>query len=304
MVKSLNKDAIIVGELWELSPDFVSVNGPFDALMNYNFAFAVNDFMIADKTAITTKEFVNRLDEVSNAYSKENLSVIQNLIGSHDTDRLSSMIKNPDRHYDRDANESNNKYNPGKPTLMEYNMQKLIAAFQMTYRGAPMIYYGDEVGMWGADDPHDRKPMVWDEFYYDDEVIDESSGFVTGFGSYEVSQNIDLLDWYKNLIDIRNNSSALKKGDQKILYVSDSSKSFAFERWYKDERMIIAFNFGNENEVFEIPLNENKIFFFELLSDESGTAGGEDEKAALHINIPRKDVQIYKITTLSGSTNK
>ncbi|MCH7770590.1 MAG: glycoside hydrolase family 13 protein [Bacteroidetes bacterium] len=304
LVKSLNKDAIIVGELWELSPDFVSVNGPFDALMNYNFAFAVNDFMIADKTAITTKEFVNRLDEVSNAYSKENLSVIQNLIGSHDTDRLSSMIKNPDRHYDRDANESNNKYNPGKPTLMEYNMQKLIAAFQMTYRGAPMIYYGDEVGMWGADDPHDRKPMVWDEFYYDDEVIDESSGFVTGFGSYEVSQNTNLLNWYKKIISIRNNSSALKKGDQKILYVSDSSKSFAFERWYKDERMIIAFNFGNENEVFEIPLNENKIFFFELLSDESGTAGGEDEKAALHINIPRKDVQIYKITTLSGSTNK
>ena len=304
LVKSLNKDAIIVGELWELSPDFVSVNGPFDALMNYNFAFAVNDFMIADKTAITTKEFVNRLDEVSNAYSKENLSVIQNLIGSHDTDRLSSMIKNPDRHYDRDANESNNKYNPGKPTLMEYNMQKLIAAFQMTYRGAPMIYYGDEVGMWGADDPHDRKPMVWNEFYYDDEVSDESSGFGTGFGSYEVSQNIDLLDWYKKIISIRNNSSALKKGDQKILYVSDSSKSFAFERWYKDERMIIAFNFGNENEVFEIPLNENKIFFFELLSDESGTAGGEDEKAALHINIPRKDVQIYKITTLSGSTNK
>ena len=32
----------------------------------------------------------------------------------------------------------------------------------MTYRGAPMIYYGDEVGMWGADDPHDRKPMIWD----------------------------------------------------------------------------------------------------------------------------------------------
>lgn len=304
LVKSLNKDAIIVGELWELSPDFVSVNGPFDALMNYNFAFTVNDFMIADKTAITTKEFVNRLDKVSNAYSKENLLVIQNLMGSHDTDRLSSMIKNPDRNYDRDANESNRKYNPGKPTLKEYNIQKLIAAFQMTSRGAPMIYYGDETGMWGADDPHDRKPMVWDEFYYDDEVIDESSGFGTGFGSYEVSQNTDLLNWYKKIISIRNNSNALKNGDQKILYVSDSSKSFAFERWYKDEKMIIVFNFGNENEVFEIPLNENKIFFSELLSDESGTAGGKNKKAALHINIPRKDVHIYKITTLSGSINK
>ncbi len=218
--------------------------------MNYNFAFAVNDFMISDKTAITTMEFVNRLDEVSNAYSKENLSVIQNLMDSHDTDRLSSMIKNPDGNYDRDANESNKKYNPGKPTLKEYNKQKLIAAFQITYCGAPMIYYGDEAGMWGADNPLNRKPMIWDEFYYDDEVIDESSGFGTGYGSFEVSQNKDLINWYKNLIDIRNNSNTLKKGEQKFLYVSDSSKSFSFERRYKDERMIIVFNFRNENEVF------------------------------------------------------
>ena len=63
------------------------------------------------------------------------------------------MVKNPDRMYDRDAKEGNSNYDPGKPSFEDYNLQKLIFAFQITYQGAPMIYYGDEVGMWGANDP-------------------------------------------------------------------------------------------------------------------------------------------------------
>ena len=99
------------------------------------------------------------------------------------------MIANPDRGYDRDGNERNPDYNPGKPSPEDYQKQKMIAAFQMTYRGAPMIYYGDEVGMWGADDPHDRKPMIWDDLKYDDEVITPASGFKKGYGVYKVDQN-------------------------------------------------------------------------------------------------------------------
>ena len=95
------------------------------------------------------------------------------------------MIQNPDRNYDRDANEENT-FNtmPVNRVKKIYEKQKLIAAFQILYRGAPMIYYGDEVGMWGADDPHCRKPMIWDNLNYDNEVIDENSGFKTGFSAY------------------------------------------------------------------------------------------------------------------------
>ena len=188
--------------MWEFSPDFVSGKGPFDALMNYNFAFAVNDFFIADKNKISVDEFIDRLKKIDETYDSENLFVLQNLLSSHDTERLSSMIKNPDRKYDHDANENNPNYNPGKPTNEDFEKQKLIAAFQMIYRGAPMIYYGDEVGMWGADDPHDRKPMIWDDLKYDDEIINENSGFKTGFGTYTVEQNKDLLKFYKEIIDL------------------------------------------------------------------------------------------------------
>jgi glycosidase len=299
MVKTINRDAIIVGELWELSPDFVSAKGPFDALMNYNFAFAVNDFMIADESAISTDEFVERLNEINDTYPNENLLALQNLMSSHDTDRLSSMIKNPDRKFDHDANERNSFYDPGKPTDADYEKQKLIAAFQMTFKGAPQIYYGDEVGMWGADDPHDRKPMVWDEVSFDDEIIDESSGFGTGYGSYEVSQNKDLLSWYKKIISIRYQSEALRKGNQRFLYVSESTKTFAFERTYENEKMICAFNLDDNDQNFSIQLDESKIFFTEFICGEEGSAAETGNGVELPINLPGNNVRIYKIKTIS-----
>jgi len=301
VVKTINEDALIIGELWELSPDFVSDKGPFDGLMNYNFAFAVNDFMISNKNAILTNEFVDKLEEVSNTYSIENLLVVQNLMDSHDTDRLSSMIKNPDRNYDRDAIESNSSYDPGKPTEEEYEKQKLIAAFQMTYQGAPFIYYGDEVGMWGSDDPHNRKPMVWDELRYEIEVIDKFSGFGTGYGSFEVAQNKDLLKWYNKLISIRNNSNALKKGEQKFIYKSDGTKTFAFERIYKDEKMICVFNLDNSEMQFTVPIEDNNFISTELISGNPGLKDSSKKGADLLVNIPGNSVRIYQIKTIHKS---
>ena len=258
VVKTINNQALIVGELWEFSPDLVSGKGPFDALMNYNFAFAVNDFFIADKNKISVDEFIDRLKQIDETYDSENLFVLQNLLSSHDTERLSSMIKNPDRKYEHDANENNPNYNPGKPASEDIEKQKLIAAFQILYRGAPMIYYGDEVGMWGADDPHDRKPMIWDNLKFDNEIINENSGFKTGFGSYIVEQNKGLLKFYKDIIDIRNNNEQLKTGTIKFIHSDNDKRAFAFESVLADKKTVCIFN-TDENELtikFDFPLNE------------------------------------------------
>jgi len=253
VVKGINYQSLIVGELWELSPDFISDDGAFDALMNYNFAFAVNDFFIAEKNKISVDEFIDRLQKIDETYPMQNLYVLQNLLSSHDTERLPSMIKNPDRKYEHDANEGNANYNPGKPTNDDIEKQKLVAAFQLLYRGAPMIYYGDEVGMWGADDPHDRKPMIWDDLVYENEIINEQSGFKTGFGSYSVEQNKDLLKFYKEIIEIRNRNEALKTGTPKFIYFDNEKNLFAFESVLEDEKIICLFNLG-ETEI-TIPID-------------------------------------------------
>lgn len=299
LVKSVNPDALIVGELWELSPDFISDDGVFDALMNYNFAFAVNDFFIADKNRINPSEFIKRLKEIDNNYPAEYLDVLQNLIGSHDTDRLSSMISNPDRSFDRDNNETNKYYNPGKPEKEIYEKQKLILAFQVLYRGAPMIYYGDEIGMWGADDPHCRKPMIWGDLKYEDEIINSSSGFNKGYGKFKVEADSILLSYYKKLLEIRHTNISLQKGKLNFLYSSDDKSTFAFERVYNEEKIVSVFNLSKEEVNFTLPLGFNKVTYTELISGTNGMAGGSGHNdAVLNIKIKSNSVQIYKIYEL------
>jgi glycosidase len=296
LVKTLNPNSVVIGELWELSPDFVFEHGPFDALMNYNFAFAVNDFFIAQKNKIRVSKFVEYLMEIPETYPTENLHILQNLVDSHDTDRISSMVKNPDRKYDRDAKEGNSNYDPGKPSFEDYNLQKLIFAFQITYQGAPMIYYGDEVGMWGADDPHCRKPMIWYNLKYDDEVITKDNGFENGSGSYKVRPNSDLLRFYKKMINIRHRNLALQKGDLNFLYVNDVKKSFVFERNYFDEKNIIAFNLGNEENSIEIPVYIPEGKYLEYITDSENFLYSDGVNSKIEIKIPAQSVRIYQIT--------
>ena len=75
------------------------------------------------------------------------------------------MAHNSDRAYDHANRVQDNgpQYDNAKPSPEEYARACLTALLQMTYVGAPMVYYGDEVGMWGADDPTCRKPMLWED---------------------------------------------------------------------------------------------------------------------------------------------
>ena len=68
------------------------------------------------------------------------------------------MAKNPDRGYNqKNREQEGDPYDATKPGPAEYARQRLLALLQMTYVGAPMIYYGDEVGMWGSNDPNNRR---------------------------------------------------------------------------------------------------------------------------------------------------
>ncbi len=167
VVKSINPEAIIIGEIWDDASRWLE-GDQFDAVMNYRFAYASVDFFIdRDRDAAS---FDRELADVRADYAPEVNEIMQNLFDSHDTDRLASMIANPGRRYDnQNGPGSNPTYSTRKPSADHRKLQKLMALFQMTYVGAPMVYYGTESGMWGADDPDDRKPMVWDDLTYEPE---------------------------------------------------------------------------------------------------------------------------------------
>lgn len=252
-VRSVNPEAYMTAEVI----DTVDVNKPylkgdeFTAVMNYNFAFSSSEFFIDEKKRITVTEFDKRLRDLRGAYDVCVGYVMQNLLDSHDTDRVCSRIVNRDRvsirnwqEYCEKAKGSNPNYDTRKPTEDEYKTQKLLVIFQMTYLGAPMVYYGDETGMWGATDPCCRKPMVWEEFVCSDEVFlpDQTRKKTPD----KVAFNKDIFNHYKKLIGIHNSYKALQLGDFKTLLCDDKNLIYAFSRNYKNQSVIVILNNGEK----------------------------------------------------------
>lgn len=247
-VRGINPDAYLVGEVWweDWRNDKMFNAAPwlqgdaFDAVMNYRWAREVLRFFAGDSTRITATEFDARLRSLRNDYRPEANVALMNLLDSHDTDRLGSQIVNRDFQYDHNVGVSDNRaYKVRKPRATEINTQKLIALFQMTYLGAPMIYYGDEAGMWGADDPDCRKPMLWPEMRFEDE---RSHPFGLPRPDDRNEFNDDLHAWYSTLTRIRASHPALRGGDFTTLYTDDKACMYAFRRSLNNQHVIVVVN--------------------------------------------------------------
>ena len=261
VVKDLNPEAYMTAELIDGVPQLKPYleGDEFDAVMNYNFAFACSDYFSDEKDRISTSEFDRRLRELRNAFAPGVAEVQQNLFGSHDTDRIGSHIVNRDREHSRDwsayfdfSKVQSGRYDPRKPSPDELDSQKLFAVFQMTYVGAPMIYYGDEVGMWGANDPDCRKPMVWDDLRYEDEVtLPDGSSKKT---ADKVNVNHQLLAHYKKLIALRHELAALRTGIFETMVADDARQIYAFRRKSGNQEVVVAMNNSGEPRDVNLPL--------------------------------------------------
>jgi glycosidase len=247
LVKSINPNGYIVAELWDNAGDWLK-GDEFDASMNYLFARAsVKYFINTDSMKTTASACMRELDNARAAYPEQANFVLQNLLDSHDTDRLLSMIMNPNRKYDdKNGVRNNPDYIIASPNTNAIRIQKLMALFQMTYLGAPMIYYGDEAGMWGADDPDERKPMVWADLTYENEASHPIPGYKRT--SDPVRFDPDLFAYYKQIIAIRKSLPALNRGSFKTLLTDDKSDVLAFERVYGNQRVVVILNNNNQRQ--------------------------------------------------------
>ena len=162
VVKSIKPDAYISGEVWPWAQAWLG-GDQFDAVMNYQFAITGQNFFADQKKAISTGEFDERLNRLFYNYPLQVVFDQMNLYDSHDTARVASWFTNPDRGFTRPERRAGepSTYNRGKPGPTEWKRLRQAVDFQMSFAGAPMIYYGDEAGMWGPSDPSDRMPMWW-----------------------------------------------------------------------------------------------------------------------------------------------
>ena len=181
-VKALDSDAVIIGEIWDDATKYL-MGDMYDSVMNYQFRNAVTNFAKGTSAEDTTKV----MEKIRERYPEEAFYAMMNLVGSHDTTRILSYLDGiPD---DRTGATMATAFPTYEGTSqLAKDRQYLVAFLQFTYAGAPTIYYGDEIGMVGADDPDDRRAFEW------------------GKGNQE------LVEWYATLAAIRDAYPALRTG--------------------------------------------------------------------------------------------
>ena len=251
VVKGINPNAYITGEIWGDARDWLD-GDHFDAVMNYEFLKRVHAFFLpgGNTQAMKAPEFARSICELLKAYSWQSDLVLQNLLSSHDIDRISSAIHNRAGWKRGRVQDENPLYDTGAPSDYDYEILAELAAFQFSWPGAPMIYYGDEVGMFGADDPTNRMSMWWDDLM----PYSNSDYFVRR----------GLKERYARLIAIRNSFSALRTGRVRFLLADDTAGIIAFERRDSENSLMTIINNSDSFVISKIPM-EKESEFIDLL---------------------------------------
>ncbi|WP_234235547.1 glycoside hydrolase family 13 protein [Shewanella sp. AS16] len=300
LVRSINPEAYMTAELVDKPEKVIPYfqGDEFDAEMNYNFAFTAAEFLFNPAgRSISVTQFDAKLKQLRELYPAGVAYVNQNLFGSHDTNRLASHIVNRGLGNFRDWGQyfnlsqaaNNPEYRVRKPNSDEIRLQKLFVILQMTYVGAPMIYYGDEVGMWGGNDPDNRKPMLWPDIDYQAERY-LPNGTERAPDKWDtVAINRDLLSHYKRLIAIRNQHAALRLGDFTSLLIDDKQEVYGFARHYRGETIWVLLNNSNVERLTTLTTVADKGMR-DLMSQEMF----QPQQGKLEVTIPAKWGRILK----------
>lgn len=234
-----NTDAYLVGEIPSEAQEWLQ-GDMFDGVMNYQFSTACIGFFgagsrdeamisgmmgLPEIPSLDAARFANRTKVLLELYPRQNALAQLNLMDSHDTPRFLSMVS-------------------GNTDAL-----RLATLFQMTYPGAPCIYYGNEIGMMGGRDPENRATFPWDESNWDH----------------------DLMKAFKTYTHIRLENAVLRTGEYVPMYAE--GRHLAYLRHLEGQRMLVVINAGDGHWDLNIPTSfhfDDGTVFEDLLGGDEG----------------------------------
>lgn len=240
-VKSIKPDLYILGEIWHDALPWLE-GDQFDAVMNYPFTLAGLDYIAKEK--IDTKQFADRLSKSYASYMENSNEVAFNLLDSHDTPRVLTECGG------------------------DIKKVRLLYALLFSFPGTPCVYYGDEIGMTGGEDPECRKCMVWDE----------------------EDQNTSLKNFIKQFIQLRFTEKAFTQGKLSIIQPKENVYYFHFIRTVEDSS--IHFFINPANQPAEVSLDcTSTNHVFNLWNQKKMSIKNNN----LRIEVPANDFLILKL---------
>jgi cyclomaltodextrinase / maltogenic alpha-amylase / neopullulanase len=267
-VKSINPEAYLVGEIWwEDYPDKLMnpvpfANGDvFDAVMFYQAYRPAKYFFSKSNFPINAGQFKDSLQLQWSRLKKPFLYAMMNVSATHDSPRLLTCVDNPGKYKYRAKPEDDSAYRTGMPAKETFQRVRLYLLHQFTSIGAPHIWNGDEMGMWGNDDPGCRKPLWWKEFRFEPESRFDKNG--NAIYTDPVRFNQSHFNFYKKLIRIRKENPVLSNGE--IEFLQTEGKTVSYKRFDSKSEIFVLLNAGSESHSFTLPpgsyqnLSDNKI---------------------------------------------
>lgn len=249
-IKSVNKDALVIGEVWEDASTKVSygelrpylLGDQLDGTMNYPFMNAI----IAYVRDGDEKFFKDNVQSILENYPKETVYCLMNSLGTHDTVRIINALSDVRAHGWSKTHKlgyklPDSEYEKAKKKLY------LASVLQFTLPGIPSIFYGDEAGLQGFDDPINRRPYPWG------------------------SEDKEILAHYKKLGRIRRENRAVFSGG---FNMRDENGLVAYERASGDDEILIAVNAGADDKTLIINKEYTSLYNNKEYKDVVDVPGG------------------------------
>ena len=278
-VKSINNEALIIAEEWY--DGFEILQGDqTDILMNYTARTLIESWFIntSPRERFRPSQAADFVEFRMGNHREHVKYGLWTMLESHDTDRIVSKTLFGNRNLSPRPQDGNSwddgavnrpdlgaPYSNDKPGEVEFEFLKTILGFQTAYMGAPMYYYGTEFGMWGSDDPTNRKPMMWPDLFDGTQTESRCVTFPDTWCqlkedvTFTMEPNLDMYELHKRLIAVRKSSLALRRGTLNARLDADvngrpyqlgsSSSDFlylwGFERNFADQEF--AYFVSNQN---------------------------------------------------------
>jgi len=240
VVKGIDPDALTISETWQKDTALLRMlrGDRLDTTMNYRLRDALIGLLtphasfdskgFADSgRPLKPSEVVARLASIREDYPDAAYYSLMNLLDSHDTERLLwALTPGAETRAGRELNAGN--VAEGKQRV------RLASLLQFTVPGAPTVYYGDEVGLTGDDDPDDRRTMPWADL-----------------GG---TPDLALRTHYQGLAALRRATPALRDGSIRFLLADDAAGALAYGRKAGDQAAVVALNRSGAEQTLEIPV--------------------------------------------------
>lgn len=264
--REVKGDALVVGEVWEDASNKISYDvrrryfqgGELDSVMNY----PLRDGIMAFLTGTPAEDFAEKMECLRENYPRAVFYNLMNIIGTHDTPRAITALGASPSDWSAGREYRAGHFLTGDALAHAKKLLKMAAVIQFTMPGSPTIYYGDEAGQQGYEDPFNRRTYPWGQ------------------------EDEELLGFYRALCAARDGSAALIDGD--IDFLEAQGAALLYVRTYGEERVLVAVNRGAEPLRYAL---EGVQAVWDLFSD-GGYEAAEEE---LVMELPPLSAQLFRM---------